>query len=112
MLPEFNTFYDKPVALEPHILDPIDTVERAGYIPLSMQIKASKESGILLKTTRALAYDTDKEISDFEKVETLTRDARDYTDMTEIFKRAEASKRALDALMAQNKNFSKEVKDD
>ena len=107
-IPEFNTFYSKPVSVPEMQYDTTDYVERAGYVPLSTQIKLAKESGVLLKTTRALAYDTDKEVPDFEKVETLTRDARDYTDMTELIKRASAASRAVEAL----KNQNKEVKTD
>lgn len=92
---EFNTHYNKPVEVVEDPYDVIDHVEREGVIPLSSQIKMYKESGVLLKMTRALQYDSGSDLSDFEKIDTVTRDCKDYAEMSELTARAIATAKAV-----------------
>lgn len=77
-----------------------DTVERVGYVPLKEQIRLYKEAGVLLKETRALQYDYEdvdgRSLTDFEKIETATRDCKDFADMSALIARSEAQARAVE----------------
>lgn len=99
-VPVFNNRFNFVPDIE--ILDSVDHVERDGVVPLKSQIKAFKEAGVLLRSTRALQYDSGANSNDFDKIDTITRDCKDYADMTELIARSEASARAVQALKAQN----------
>ena len=88
---KFNNHFENPVKIEPVAFDKVDTVERAGVVPLRAQIKSFKEAGVLLRATRALQYDADHDIEDLEKVNTIFNSAGvDYSDMSELTARAAA----------------------
>lgn len=99
-VPVFNTGFN--FFPEPEVFDTVDHVERDGVVPLRSQIKAFKEAGVLLRSTRALQYDQGGNTNDFDKIDTITRDCKDYADMSELIARSEASARAVQALTAQN----------
>lgn len=97
---KFNNHFENPVKVENLVYDKTDTVERAGVIPLRAQIKSFKEAGVLLKATRALQYDTDQDVKDLEKVETIFNSAGvDYSDMSELTARAAALKRVQQSIV-------------
>lgn len=98
-LPVFNNRFNFTPDVE--ILDKIDHVERDGVVPLKSQIKAFKEAGVLLRATRAIQYDEGANSNDFDKIDTITRDCKDYADMSELIARSEATSRAVAALAAQ-----------
>ena len=99
-VPVFNTRFNFVPDIE--ILDNVDHVERDGVVPLKNQIKAFKEAGVLLRATRAIQYDAGANSNDFDKIDTITRDCKDYADMSELIARSEATSRAVAALAAQN----------
>lgn len=92
---KFNTHFDNPIKVLDDVNDKVDSVEREGIIPLSAQIKMYKESGVLLKMTRALQYDSGSDMTDFEKIDTVTRDCKDYAEMSELTARAIATAKAV-----------------
>lgn len=99
-LPVFNNRFNFIPDVE--ILDKVDHVERDGIVPLKSQIKAFKEAGVLLRATRAIQYDEGANTNDFDKIDTITRDCKDYADMSELIARSEATSRAVAALAAQH----------
>lgn len=99
-VPTFNNRFNFVPDLE--VLDKVDHVERDGVVPLKNQIKAFKEAGVLLRATRALQFDAGANSNDFDKIDTITRDCKDYADMSELIARSEATSRAVAALAAQN----------
>lgn len=90
-------------------LDIKDNVERVGYVPLKEQVRLYKEAGVLLKQTRALQYDyTDeegRELSDFEKIDTASRDCKDFADMSALIARSEAQARAVELNTMRQNDF-------
>lgn len=107
---KFNNHFDNPVKIEPVVFDKVDTVERAGVIPLRAQIKSFKEAGVLLKATRALQYDTDHDVKDLEKVETIFNSAGvDYSDMSELTARAAALQRVQKSISPDKRDDSNDA---
>lgn len=98
-VPAFNNGFNFVPEVE--ILDTVDHIERDGVVPLKSQIKAFKEAGVLLRATRAIQYDEGANTNDFDKIDTITRDCKDYSDMSELIARSEATSRAVAALAAQ-----------
>lgn len=99
-VPVFNNRFNFIPDVE--ILDTVDHVERDGVVPLKNQIKAFKEAGVLLRATRAIQYDAGANSNDFDKIDTITRDCKDFADMSELIARSEATSRAVAALAVQN----------
>lgn len=90
---KFNNHFESPVKVLPTIYEKVDTVERAGYVPLRNQIQAYKEAGVLLRATRALQFDTPNAKAGFDgldKAELFTCGGVDYSDMSELVKRSQA----------------------
>lgn len=92
--------FDSKRKFETFVPETKDTVERVGYVPLKEQIRLYKEAGVLLKETRALQYDYEdsdgRSLTDFEKIDTVTRDCRDFADMSALIARSEAQSRAVE----------------
>lgn len=99
-VPVFNNGFNFSPDVE--TFDTVDHVEKDGVVPLKSQIKAFKEAGVLLRATRAIQYDEGANSNDFDKIDTITRDCKDYADMSELIARSEATSRAVAALAAQN----------
>lgn len=91
-----------------------DTVERVGYVPLKEQIRLYKEAGVLLKETRALQYDYEdangRSLTDFEKIETATRDCKDFADMSALIARSEAQARAVELNRQRQADYDAYIK--
>lgn len=98
-IPAFNNRFNFVPDIQ--LFDTVDHVERDGVVPLKSQIKAFKEAGVLLRATRAIQYDEGANTNDFDKIDTITRDCRDYSDMSELIARSAATSRAVAALAAQ-----------